>query len=75
MSLTLSAEKKLVERTRQFAAEHGTSLNQMIRDYMRQVACLSELERDAEEFERLALSHGGQSPADYVFDREEAHRR
>ena len=75
MNITLSAEKKLVERTRQFATDHGTSLNQIIRDYMRRVARLSELERDAEEFERLALSHGGHSPADFVFNREEAHRR
>ena len=75
MNITLSADKELLERTRRFAAEHGTSLNQMVRDFMKQVANLSELEEDAEEFAKLAETRAGRSPRGFVFDREEAHRR
>ncbi len=75
MNITLSADEKLVTRTRHFAAEHGTSLNQMIRDYMRQIANLSELKRDAEEFAHLAATCGGKASRKGVFNREEIHRR
>lgn len=75
MNITLSAEEKIVERSRDYAAKHGTSLNQMIRDYMEQIVNLSNLEQDAEEFARLARTSGGNAPAGFVFDREESHRR
>jgi len=75
MNITLSADEKIVARSRDYAAKHGTSLNQMIRDYMEQIVNLSNLEQDAEEFARLARTGGGHAPAGFVFDREESHRR
>ncbi len=75
MNITLSADERLVERGRRYAAEHGTSLNRLIRDYMQEIADLGDLERDAEEFARLAREQGGASSTGYVFDRDEAHRR
>ncbi len=75
MNITLSADEKLIKRSRQFAAEHGTTLNDMIRNYMKKIAHLSDIERDAEEFAQLAKRQAGQSPDDFVFDREKIHKR
>lgn len=75
MNITLSAEEQLVRRTRQFARERGTSLNQLIRDYMEHLASLSELQADAEEFARLARTQGGAAPGEFVFNRDEIHHR
>ena len=75
MDITLSAEDELVRRTKEFAARHGMTLDQMIREYMKQVVDLSEMERDAEEFAAIAKRSGGASPEAFVFDREEIHRR
>ena len=75
MNITLSADDKLIKRSRQFAAEHGTTLNDMIRDYMKKIAHLSDIEKDAEEFAQLAKNKGGQAPQNFVFDRNEIHKR
>lgn len=75
MNITLSASEQVVQRTRQFAVAHGTSLNQLVRDYLERIAGMSELERDAEEFGQLARSRGGRSPVGFTFDRDEIHRR
>ncbi|OGV74365.1 MAG: hypothetical protein A3K19_27300 [Lentisphaerae bacterium RIFOXYB12_FULL_65_16] len=75
MNITLSAEDELVKRSRAYAAQHGMSLNRMLRSYMRQVSGLADLERDAAEFACLAREHGGASPAGFAFNRDEAHRR
>ena len=34
MNITLSARDELIERAREYAREHGTSLNQLIRDHL-----------------------------------------
>ena len=75
MNLTLSADKETVEKMRLLAAQRGSSLNQMIRDYMANATGSKDVDRSASEFERLALEHGGRSEADYAFDRDEAHSR
>ncbi len=75
MNITLSADEKLVERSRQFAAEHGTTLNDMILNYMKKIARISDIEKDAEEFAQLAKEHGGHARPDFVFDRNEIHKR
>ncbi|MFO7789108.1 MAG: hypothetical protein R6V32_00920, partial [Bacteroidales bacterium] len=75
MNITLSADGKFVERSRQFAAEHGTTLNDMIRNYMKKIARMSDLEKNAEEFAQLAKKHGGHARPDFVFDRDEIHKR
>lgn len=38
VNLTLSADKKILERARQVAQRQGTSLNQMIRNYLKSLS-------------------------------------
>ena len=57
------------------ARQQGTSLNQLIRDYLER---FSDSRRDlsmANEFRGLALDKGGRSAPGFRFDREEAHAR
>ena len=75
MNITLSVDKELVKRAREYAAQHGTNLNQIIREYMKQFSSMSNIEKNAGEFARLAIEQGGASPTGFVFDREEAHTR
>ncbi len=75
MNITLSADERLLERARQYARQHNTSLNRMIRHYLEQVAGTSDIEQNAHEFARLARERAGASPSGYVFNREEAHLR
>lgn len=75
MNITLSANEELVKKAREYAARQGTSLNRMIRDYMEQLASISDTDQIAEEFALLARKEGGASPAGFVFNREEAHER
>jgi len=75
MNITLSADENCIKKSREYAQKHGTSLNQLIRDYLDSLTAYKERDAVADEFSRLALEHGGCSPDGYVFDREEAHRR
>ena len=75
MNITLSAEEQCIRRSREYAKKHGTSLNQLIRDYLNTLIDNNNREVIADEFSRLALEHGGCSPEGYVFDRDEAHQR
>ena len=75
MNITLSADEDTVRLTREYARQHGTSLNRLVRDYLNHLTSTEEGETVADEFSRLALEHGGRSPKGFRFDREEAHRR
>lgn len=75
MNITLSAEKELIKKTRDYAAKHGTTMNQMIRGFMERMAGSKAGEDAATEFESLAHKNAGYSAKGYVFDRDEAHRR
>ncbi|EFI33399.1 hypothetical protein Dthio_PD0730 [Desulfonatronospira thiodismutans ASO3-1] len=75
MNITLSADKELIQKAREYAAQRGTSLNQLIREYLEHTAAMGDKESNAREFERLARECGGTSPKGYVFDREDAHGR
>jgi hypothetical protein len=76
MNITLSADEKLIEKARSVAAARGTTLNEMIRDYMRQVTGETMTRQEAaDEFVRLALSNPGRAPEGWKFNREEAHER
>ena len=75
MNITLSADKELVKKARDYATQHGTSLNQILRQYMEQLTRVADTEKNANEFKRLAREQGGSSRAVYVFDRDEAHAR
>ena len=75
MNITLSAEEQCIKRSREFAQKHGTSLNQLIRDYLNTLTDNNNRDGVADEFSRLAIEHGGCSPEGYVFDRNKEHHR
>ena len=75
MNITLSADRELIRKAREYAARHGTSLNRMIRQYLERVTSAEDRESCSREFEFLARQHGGSSPEGFVFDREDAHER
>jgi hypothetical protein len=74
-NLTLSADEDLIAKARAYAQAHGTTLNQMIRDYLARVAGQPDAGEAAEEFAALARSAAGRSPEGWRFDRDEVHRR
>lgn len=72
MNITLSVDEKTVARARKRAEAMGTSLNQVIRDYLQKLAGSDDPERSIEEFRRL--SGGGHSKG-WRFNRDEIHER
>lgn len=75
MNITLSVDESCIKRSREYAGKHGTSLNQLIRDYLNNLTDNQESNVVAKEFSRIALEYGGCSPEGYTFDREAAHSR
>ena len=75
MNITLSADEKLIAKAREYAKDQGTTLNQLLRDYMARVTGEMSPQEAGAEFERLARSHCGRSPEGWKFDREEIHER
>jgi len=72
MNLTLSVDEQVIERARKKADALGKSLNQLVRDYLQQLAGGDDPERSIEEFKRLSgtgRSHG------WRFNRDEIHER
>lgn len=61
MNITLSADQDLVERARRYAADHGTSLNQLIRDHLEHLVGDLSPDAAAAEFVAIARSAGGDS--------------
>ena len=74
MNLTLSVERRVVERARKSAEALGKSLNQAIRDYLEELAGDASVEADIQELERLSARPGGQRGG-WAFDRDEIHAR
>ncbi len=75
MNITLSADKELIRKSRDYAESQNTSLNNLIRDYLRKISGTYDLETCAEEFAELAKAKSGKSPKDYKFDRESIYDR
>jgi hypothetical protein len=74
MNVTLSIEDEIILRARRRADALGTSVNQLVRDYLEQLAGKSDRDRDAAEFERLSNLSNGDSRG-WKFNREELHER
>lgn len=75
MNITLSADKSLIEKSRQYAKKHNTSLNNLIRDYLEKIVGKQDREELAKEFEKLATAMGGKSSPDFRFNRKEIYSR
>lgn len=74
MNITLSVDEKTAERARKAAQAMGKSLNQLVRDYMEQLAGQGEVRETVEELRRLSAEPGGDSRG-WRFDREALHER
>ncbi len=72
MNITLSIDDEVVQRARRRAEAIGTSVNQLVREYLEQLAGRSDPNADAEEFERLSRASTGDSRG-WKFNREELH--
>src|SRR5207253_1770898 len=72
MNVTLSIDEQLVARARKKAEALGKSLNQLIRDYLQNVAGGDDPERSIEEFNRLS---GRGHSRGWRFNRDEIHER
>ncbi len=75
MNITLSADAELIKQSREYAKAHNTSLNQLVRDYLAQLAGGYEPAGAADEFVRLASSMPGRSEQGYKFARDAVHDR
>jgi hypothetical protein len=74
MNVTLSIDDETLTRARELAARRGTSLNQMIRDYLEEVA--SDLSSDEVLLELNALWESDSGDSRGVrWTREELHER
>jgi hypothetical protein len=74
-NITLSADENLIAGARAYAQAHNTTLNELIRDYLAQIAGPLDPETAADEFARLAREQSGCSEEGWRFNREEIHKR
>ena len=74
MNVTLSIDDEVIQRARQRAEAMGTSVNQLIREYLEQISGKADPREDAAEFERLSRKAHGNSRG-WKFDRDELHER
>ncbi len=73
MNLTLSVEKKVLEKARKAAMGMGLSLNEMVRRYLRTLAGETDSAQALTELRTLFVEQGGHSKG-WRFDREDLHR-
>ncbi|MBV9226746.1 MAG: ribbon-helix-helix protein, CopG family [Acidobacteriaceae bacterium] len=74
MNITLSVNSEVIEKARRRAEAMGTSVNQLVREYLEQIAGEGDAEANAEEFERLSRNSQGDSRG-WKFNRDELHER
>jgi hypothetical protein len=74
MNVTLSIDDEVMAEARRRAEKMGTSVNQLIRDYLAEFAGQGEREALVDEFLRLSQMAHGDSKG-WKFNREEIHER
>jgi hypothetical protein len=74
MNVTLSVDDDVIREARRRAEAMGTSVNQLVREYLEQLAGKTDPKAAAEEFERLSREARGDSRG-WKFNREELHER
>jgi len=75
MNITLSADAELIKKGREYANAHHTSLNQLVRDYLRSITGGNDAEKAADEFMNLAKSMAGRSDNGFRFSRDTIYDR
>jgi antitoxin component of RelBE/YafQ-DinJ toxin-antitoxin module len=74
MNVTLSIDDEVLRKARRRAEALGTSVNQVVRDYLEQFVGKRDPAADAEELKRLSLlAHGDRKG--WKFNRDEIHDR
>lgn len=74
MNITLSVDQQVAERARAAAQKMGKSLNQVVRDYLEQLAGSERRVVEWQAFEARCL-HSGARLEGWKFDREFANAR
>ena len=74
MNLTLSVDDKIIQEARRRAEAMGKSLNQLVREYLEQLAGKPDREALVAEFRELSKNPLGDSKG-WKFNREEIHER
>ena len=75
MNLTLSIDKELLEKSREAAKKQNSSVNSLVREYLKKLVNESEPEYAAEEFAQIARDSGGRSPDNWKFSRDNLYDR
>lgn len=74
MDITLSVDDEVVREAQRRADVLGTSIDQLLREYLEQFAGKHDRRADAEELRRLSLLANGDSRG-WKFNRDEIHER
>ncbi len=74
MNVTLSVDDEVIHQARRRAEAMGTSVNQLVREYLEQLAGKLDPESAATEFQRLSYESKGESKG-WKFNRQELHER
>jgi antitoxin component of RelBE/YafQ-DinJ toxin-antitoxin module len=74
MNLTLSVDDEVVQQARRRAEAMGKSVNQLVREYLEQLAGKSDREALVAELKELTRNSTGDSRG-WKFNREEIHER
>jgi len=75
MKITLSADEKLIEKAREYAQRHQTSLNNLIREDLKKITNESSGSTPGDDFARLSAEYAGESEPGYHFNRDELYDR
>jgi len=74
MNITLSVDEKVAQRAREAAQKMGKSLNQVVRDYLEQLAGGARRGQQWSQFEERCLSSQAKLGG-WQFNRDEANER
>ncbi len=74
MNITLSVDEQVAQRARQAAQSMGKSLNQVVRDYLEQLAGSALRSQQWTQFEERCLTSNAKLEG-WRFDRDEANER
>ena len=72
MTLHLTIDEHLVQEAQKVAESLGTSVDQLVRDYLEQLTSSTEIEAELEEFERLSGQGDSQG---WKFNRDEIYEQ
>lgn len=74
MNITLSVDDEVIERARKLASARGTSVNQMVRDYLESLVRPAGHDTFGDDLRRLTSAGKGRSKR-WRFNRDELHER